>query len=261
VASLIADAGLPLETPVIGMAFDGTGYGSDGAIWGGEVLIVRGAEFERFAHLRNVPLSGGDASIRVPARTALSHLRAAGIPWDSTLPCVAAFDSSELRVLERQMERGLNCAESSSMGRLFDAVAALIGVRQRVSYEGQAAIELESLCGSAHARSYPWEPVLDPAPLLRAIVKDVGAGIARDEIAAGFHEAVARWVAAAARMARARYGLNLVALTGGVFQNITLLRRSVALLREDAFEVLVHRVVPANDGGLALGQACLGLSD
>jgi len=261
VASLIADAGLPLETPVIGMAFDGTGYGSDGAIWGGEVLIVRGAEFERFAHLRNVPLSGGDASIRVPARTALSHLRAAGIPWDSTLPCVAAFDSSELRVLERQMERGLNCAESSSMGRLFDAVAALIGVRQRVSYEGQAAIELESLCGSARARSYHWEPVLDPAPLLRAIVEDVRAGVAREEIAAGFHEAVARWVAAAAGMARSRHGLNKVALTGGVFQNITLLRRSVALLREDAFEVLVHRVVPANDGGLALGQACLGLSD
>jgi hydrogenase maturation protein HypF len=259
VASLIAEAGLPLETPVIGIAFDGTGYGTDGAIWGGEALVVSGRSFERLAHLKYVPLAGGDASIKAPARTALSHLRAAGIPWDADLPCVAALNPVELRVLDRQLERGLNCVDSSSMGRLFDAVAALIGVRQRVSYEGQAAIELESLCGTV-ARIYPWN-LPDPGPLLRAIVEDFRAGVPREEIAAGFHEAVARWVWEIGLMGRERTGLNLVGLTGGVFQNVTLLRRSVELLRTDGFKVLVHRVVPANDGGLALGQIALSSLD
>jgi hydrogenase maturation protein HypF len=257
VASLIAEAGLPLDTPIIGIAFDGTGYGSDGAIWGGEILVARGGQFERFAHLRYVPMAGGDASVRTPARTALSHLRAAGIAWDSDLPCVGAFAPAELRVLERQMERGLNCIASSSMGRLFDAVAALIGVRQRVSYEGQAAIELESLCAAGPGRFYPSETPLDPAPLMRAIVADLRAGVPREEIAAGFHDAVARWVAEIACMAREATGLNRVGLTGGVFQNITLLRRCAAILRARDFELLIHRKVPANDGGLALGQAAL----
>jgi hydrogenase maturation protein HypF len=259
VASLIAEAALPLETPIIGIAFDGTGYGTDEAIWGGEALVVRGKSFERLTHLRYVSLAGGDASIKSPARTALSHLRAAGIPWDADLPCVAALASREVRVLERQLERGLNCVDSSSMGRLFDAAAALIGVRQRVSYEGQAAIELESLCGSI-ARIYP-SNLLDPAPLLRAIVDDLRAGVAREEIAAGFHEALARWVWEIGVLGRHQTGLNLVGLTGGVFQNVRLVRRSVELLRADGFEVLLHRVVPANDGGLSLGQAALAALD
>jgi hydrogenase maturation protein HypF len=260
VSSLVAESGLPLDTPVIGIAFDGTGYGSDGAIWGGEVLLVHGTEFARFAHLSYVPMAGGDASIKTPARTALSHLRAAGIPWDADLPCVAAFDAVQLRVLDRQMERGLNSVPSSSMGRLFDAVAALIGVRQKVTYEGQAAIELESLCGSAHGRIYQ-APAFDSGALLRAIVKDLRAGIPREEIAAGFHETVARWVGEIAVQARMESGVNRVGLTGGVFQNITLLRRSVELLRIAGFEVLVHRIVPANDGGISLGQAVLALDD
>jgi len=263
VASLLADSALPPETPVIGIAFDGTGYGTDGAIWGGEVLVVRGASFERFAHLRYVPLSGGDESVKVPARTALSHLRASGIPWDSDLPCVSAFRPAELAVLDRQLDRSLNCVASSSMGRLFDAVAALIGVRQRVTYEGQAAIELESICSPGSGRHYPAEilpgdpAILNPAPLMEAIIDDLRAGVPREEIAAGFHDAVARWIAEISSMARQRTGLNRVGLTGGVFQNVTLLRRSVELLRGDGFEVLVHHAVPANDGGLALGQATL----
>lgn len=263
VASLLADAGLSPETPVIGVALDGTGYGSDGSIWGGEFLLVRGVEFRRFAHLRNVSLSGGDASIQVPARAALSHLRAAGIDWDAELPCVAAFSPAELRVLDRQLERGLNCVPSSSMGRLFDAVSALLGVRQRVSYEGQAAIELESLGTTGTMRHYsasivPGSTViLDPAPLLREMIADVRAGLCRSEIAAGFHGTVAEWVRQVCRMARSETGLQLVGLTGGVFQNLTLLRLSVDLLRADGFDVLIHRAVPANDGGLSLGQAVL----
>ena len=258
VASLIAESALPLETPIIGIAFDGTGYGTDGAIWGGEVLIVRGNTFERFAHLGYVPMAGGDASVRTPARTALSYLRAAGIPWDTDLPCVAAFTPSDLKLLERQLERNLNCLETSSMGRLFDAVSALIGVRQRVSYEGQAAIELESLCEGRRAHPYS-AATLDPAPLLQAVIEDLRAGMPREQIAAAFHETIAQWIVNISRQARENTGLNRVGLTGGVFQNLTLLRRAVELLRTQAFEVLTHRIVPANDGGLALGQAALAI--
>jgi hydrogenase maturation protein HypF len=143
------------------------------------------------------------------------------------------------------------------MGRLFDAVAALIGVRQHVSYEGQAAIELESLCGD-RAREYP-AGILDPAPLLHAILDDLRRGVPREEIALGFHVAVSNWVAAIAQQARECSGINRIGLTGGVFQNITLLRLSVERLRSADFEVLVHRIVPANDGGLSLGQARLAM--
>ncbi len=260
VISLLADAGLAPESPVIGIAFDGTGYGTDGAIWGGEVLIARGAAFERFAHLRYIPLAGGDASIRVPARTALAHLRAAGIAWDDDLPCVSAFEPVELRVLSRQFERGLNCVSCSSMGRLFDAVASLTGVRQRVTYEGQAAIEMESLAGHAEARDYPAEILageMDPAPLIRAIIADLRQAVPRERIIAGFHNAIARWILTLAIAAREQTNIKRVALTGGVFQNVTLLQCAATLLRSENFEVLIHRTVPPGDGGLALGQALL----
>ncbi|HYA18737.1 MAG TPA: carbamoyltransferase HypF, partial [Bryobacteraceae bacterium] len=249
VAALIAESGLALETPIIGVAFDGTGYGTDGAIWGGEVLITQGRQFDRFLHLRYVPLAGGDATIKYPIRSALSHLYAAGLRHDLGLD----------PVLHRQIERNINCVPSSSMGRLFDAVAALIGLRRQVSYEGQAAIELESISTSS-TRGYPADirdGVFDPAPLLAAILEDLKSGIPREEIAAAFHTAVAAWIVKASRLAREQTGLNLVGLTGGVFQNVTLLREAAAKLREDNFEVLVHRKVPANDGGLALGQAAL----
>jgi hydrogenase maturation protein HypF len=255
VAALVAESGLALDTPAIGIAFDGTGYGTDGAIWGGEALLVRGREFERFEHLHYVPMAGGDASIRTPARAALSYLRAAGIGWDSNLACVGAFTSAELSLLDKQLERRVNCADTSSMGRLFDAVSALIGVRQKVTYEGQAAIELESLCGAGAERCYPLPP--DPGPMLRCIAEDLRAGVSREEIAGVFHETIAQWVAALAREARSRTGVNLVGLTGGVFQNLTLLRRAAQLVRDDGFELLTHRLVPANDGGLSLGQAVL----
>ncbi len=269
VAALVAESALPLDSPIIGIVFDGTGYGTDGAIWGGEVLIVRGAEFERFAHLKYVPLAGGDAAVKTPARSALSHLHAAKIDWDDDLACVAEFHAPELRLLRQQLDRELNCVRSSSMGRLFDAVSALIGVRQRVSYEGQAAIELESLCATDSEPRYTAKiiqdspqgsPVLlDPGPMLREIVADLRAGVPRERIGSGFHEAVASWIVAGSELARQSTGLNLVGLTGGVFQNLTLLRKSVTRLRAAGFDVRVHRVVPPNDGGLALGQATLGL--
>jgi hydrogenase maturation protein HypF len=164
-------------------------------------------------------------------------------------------------VLHQQLERNINCIPSSSMGRLFDAVAALIGLRRQVTYEGQAAIELESIAGSTD-RIYPAEirdGVFDPTPLLAAILEDLKSGIPHNQIAGAFHNAVATWILKASHLAREQTGLNLVGLTGGVFQNVTLLRQAVRKLHDDGFEVLTHRKVPANDGGLALGQIVIAL--
>ncbi len=264
-ATLSAENGLDPREEVIGVAFDGTGYGSDGAIWGGEFLIASQASFRRFAHLRYVPLPGGDASIKHPARTALAHLWQAGLDWDDDLSPVKEFSANDLRVLRRQFDRNLNCVPSSSMGRLFDAVSALIGVRQRVNYEGQAAMELEALCESTgRGEAYPFPvtrgemTMLDPGPLLEAILRDLRSGTALALIATRFHSSVATAIVEVCRLARETTGLERVALTGGVFQNLFLLTLTVERLRSAGFQVLWHRVVPANDGGLALGQAAIG---
>jgi hydrogenase maturation protein HypF len=175
------------------------------------------------------------------------------------------FSENDLRVLRRQFDRNLNCVLSSSMGRLFDAVSSLIGVRQRVNYEGQAAMELEALCESAGCdEPYPF-PIttgdvitLDPGPLLKAILHDLRSGVGLSLIATRFHSSVAAAIVEVCRLAREGTGLNTVALTGGVFQNIFLLKLALERLRSSGFQVLWHRVVPANDGGLALGQAAIG---
>ena len=145
VASVMGEHGLDIDHEVIGIAFDGTGYGSDGAVWGGEVLVAGYKSFRRAAHLGYVPLAGGDASVLRPYRMALSHLRSAGVDWDDDIPAVAACPTQERSVLAHQLETGLGCVPTSSMGRLFDAVSSLVGVRQTVDYEAEAAIELESL--------------------------------------------------------------------------------------------------------------------
>lgn len=269
IASVMAEHGLAGDGPVIGIAFDGTGYGDDGAVWGGEVLLADYAGYRRFAHLAYVPLPGGDAAVRRPYRMALSHLRAAGLPWSPDLPCAAACPPEELRVLERQLERGLHCAPTSSMGRLFDAVSSLAGVCHLAGYEAQAAIELESAAlatpeGAAGAGyAFALHPAgadggvpvtADPAPLLAAVVADVRAGTPPSLIAARFHAAVAGLVVELAGLARERHGLHTVALTGGVFANTVLSSACARLLRGRGFTVLRHHRVPPNDGGLALGQ-------
>ncbi|MEU3778231.1 carbamoyltransferase HypF [Streptomyces sp. NPDC032472] len=271
IASAMADNGLDGSDRVIGIAFDGTGYGDDGAVWGGEVLLADYRGHHRFAHLAYVPLPGGDAAVHRPYRMALAHLRAAGLAWDPDLPCTAACPPEELRVLERQLERGLNCVPTSSVGRLFDAVSSLAGVCHLAGYEAQAAIELEAAALSAgpseEGEGYAFAlrpgqpsagtagPVLaDPAPLLAAVVDDLRAGIAAPVVAARFHAAVAGLVATLAGLARERHGLGTVALTGGVFANTVLSSACARLLRERGFTVLRHHRVPPNDGGLALGQ-------
>ena len=231
------------------------------------MLIANQTSFDRFAHLRYVPFPGGDASIRHPARTALAHLFASGIEWDEKLAPIREFTDRERGVLARQLSQRLNCVDSSSMGRLFDAVASLLNVRQRVTYEGQAAIELEALAegGSAGEPIYAFgiqegrPVVIDSSLVLRAIIADLDNAVAREVIAARFHGAVARMIAGICKLAHNETGLSTVALSGGVFQNLLLLGEVIALLRNAGMQVLWHRVVPANDAGLALGQAAIGL--
>ncbi|HEY5843399.1 MAG TPA: Sua5/YciO/YrdC/YwlC family protein, partial [Mycobacterium sp.] len=253
IAAVMAEHGLDGSRRVTGFAFDGTGYGTDGAVWGGEVLLAAYKGFERLAHLRYVPLAGGDLAVRRPYRMALAHLWAAGIEWASDLPAVVACPVPERRVLVHQLETGLGCVPTSSMGRLFDAVAALAGVRQVVDYEAQAAIELEGLARGIVEPGYVFDG-LDPRPVLRAVVADVRAGVPPTVISARFHAGVADAIVAQSE----RAGLETVALSGGVFQNPTLLRLACARLREAGFDVITHRHVPPGDGGIALGQLMIG---
>ncbi|MBN1178757.1 MAG: carbamoyltransferase HypF [Anaerolineae bacterium] len=257
IAACMAENGLTGERPVIGVALDGTGYGSDGAIWGGEVLVADYAGFRRVAHLAYLPLPGGDAAIRRPYRTALAALWAAEIPWDEDLPPVASAPPAERAVLARQLERGVNVVPASSAGRLFDVVSALAGVCQQISYEAQAAIELEALVEDDPG-AYPFDfhdGEIDPAPVLRAAVADLRAGVPVGAISARFHNGLALAVRDVCCQVREETGLDEVALSGGVFQNVTLLGRTVPLLEAAGFRVYRHRLVPPNDGCIALGQA------
>ena len=258
-ASCMAENGLELGEEVIGLSLDGTGYGLDGAIWGGEVLVGGYRKFERAAHLKYVRLPGGAASIRRPYRMALSYLLDAGIVGPEGL--YEMMSPAERQVVEQQVRQGFHSPWTSSLGRLFDGVAALLGVRGVISYEGQAAIELEMLAAEAEeAYEWPvegeeWPLLLDPAPLVQQIVNDLKAGVGVPLISARFHGAVARALFEIASRVRERTGLLKVALSGGVFANQLLLRRLLRRLREAGFEPLLHHRVPANDGGLALGQA------
>ena len=278
VAAAMAEHGLDGRTPVIGVAFDGTGYGTDGAVWGGEVLLADYRGFSRFAHLAYVPLPGGDETVRRPYRMALAHLAAAGIDWSPALACTRACPPEELHMLARQIARGVNCVPTSSMGRLFDAVSALIGVCEHSGYEAQAAMELEAAAANrpdTPSVSPPEERgddlryrfdvhatgtgplTADPAPLLASIIADLDDGVPPGRIARAFHDAVADLVAELCAAARERHGLETVALSGGVFGNTLLSSGCARRLREAGFHVLRHHLVPPNDGGLALGQAVI----
>lgn len=264
VASLLAEHGM-LGEPVIGVAFDGTGYGCDDTVWGGEILRLGhdSHRFTRVGHLAAVPLAGGDSAVRNPWRIALAQLWHARVPWTAQLPPVRTASPAELRLLRTQFATGRGCVPTTSMGRLFDAVASLLDVRQCIDYEGQAAIELEVLAASAdNTAVVPQLPlhvdsdgVIDPAEMIAAMVRALHDGSARAGLALAFHDAVARVVSDTVRQVAG--SVSTVGLTGGVFQNVLLLQSCRRLLEDDGFTVLTHRVVPPNDGGLALGQAAI----
>lgn len=263
VAAVMAEHGLDGSQQVLGFAFDGTGYGSDEAIWGGEVLLANYKGYQRRAQLSYVPLAGGDISVLRPYRMALAHLWAAGIAWDSELPPVAACPAAEQRVLLRQLETGVGCVPTSSIGRLFDAVSALIGVRQEVAYEAQAAIELEGLSRGVDRGDDAYAfavhgGVIDPTPVIHAVVRDQRRSVPPGVIGARFHHAVADLIVDLAD--RERDGSQLVALSGGVFQNALLLHLTLKGLRAKGIQAITHQAVPPNDGGVALGQLMVGNS-
>jgi hydrogenase maturation protein HypF len=261
IASCLADNGT--GGPVIGVAFDGTGFGTDGTIWGGEFLVADLAGFTRGGHLAPVPMPGGTAAIRQPWRMAAAYLDAAypeGMPAGLDVTARHERQWADVVGLAR---RGVHAPATSSAGRLFDAAAALLGVRATVNYEGQAAIELEQLArvherGAYRARIEPGEPfAVRGADLIRAMADDLAAGTSREVIAARFHNAMAALTEAGCVLLRERHGLGTVALSGGVFQNLLLLRAVAARLEARGFRVLVHSRVPCNDGGISLGQAVI----
>jgi hydrogenase maturation protein HypF len=259
IASCLADNGE--AGPVIGVAFDGTGYGTDGTIWGGEFLAAGLATFERGGHLAPVPMPGGAAAIRQPWRMAAAYVEDADVArrHPDQWPAVVAMAA-----------KGINSPLTSSAGRLFDAAAAILGVRDTINYEGQAAVELEQLAETltpAEAEAYPARLETGEGPftirgsdLLHAVIEDRTGRVPAPVIASRFHHGVAALIEAGCVLMRERYDLGTVALSGGVFQNLLLLNATVARLEARGFRVLLHSRVPCNDGGISLGQAVIAAS-
>ncbi|MGC8784673.1 MAG: carbamoyltransferase HypF [Armatimonadota bacterium] len=246
-----------LEPPVLGVSWDGTGYGTDGTVWGGEFLTICEQGWERFAHLRPFRLPGGDRAIKEPRRCALGVLYE--LFGDDAFDLLAqVFTEDEHRLLRQMLRQGINAPVTTSAGRLFDAVASLAGLRQVVNFEGQAAMELEFLTHDVHTdETYPFSLcegassyMLDWSPMVRAILEDVRAVVSAPLIATRFHNTLVEMMVAVAQAA----GIERVALSGGCFQNAYLTERAVRRLGEEGFRPYWHQRVPPNDGGIALGQ-------
>jgi len=264
IASCLADNGI--DAPVIGVSWDGTGYGTDGHVWGGEFLIADLDGFERVGSFREVAMPGGEAAVREPWRMAAAFLQVAyGESMDELdLAFVRRLDRAAWRLLSRAAERGLNAPPTSSAGRLFDAVASLLGLRDRVDFEAQAAMELEALSESEPDRLYAvglperdGRIIVETPDIVRGVVEDLLVGTRTEQIGSRFHATLADVIVKACYRVRERSGLERVALSGGVFQNILLLRLAVDGLHRSGFRVYTHHRVPPNDGGLALGQAAI----
>jgi hydrogenase maturation protein HypF len=262
IASCLADNGIGGE--VIGVAMDGLGFGSDGRFWGGEFFVADFHSAERIFHLDYVPLPGSAKAIRQPWRLGAAYLqRVFGDRFlDLDLPFVQTLDRQSWAKLRKMIRTGTNCPETSSMGRLFDAISALVGVRSAINYEGQAAIELEAAASHQVDHGYVFQ--IDPAsgvikadPAIRAVVEDLLADAPAALVSARFHRGVADLIVASAEHIRAQHGLSRVALSGGVFQNALLLRWAVQSLQQAGFEVFTHSRVPPGDGGISLGQAAV----
>jgi hydrogenase maturation protein HypF len=255
-----------IEPPALGVSWDGTGYGLDGTIWGGEFFQIADSKVERIAHLRPFRLPGGDKAVREPRRAAIGLLyelfgeaafEMKGLP---PLQDISPIESSALKGMLR---RKLNSPQTSSIGRLFDAVASLINLRQQMRFEGQAAMDLEFALDEIETdESYNLSPVtrhsslvLDWSPMIEAILSDVQKGVAGGRISAKFHNALAEAVVAVAK----KSGERCVVLSGGCFQNRYLTERTVRRLQAEGFQPYWHQRVPPNDGGIALGQVVAAL--
>ncbi len=271
IASCMAENRWNSAEPVIGVAFDGTGYGEDGKVWGGEFLISSYTAFQRAFHLAYFPLPGGDLAIRQPWRLALGLLHACHLPWEEHLPplkyLIESNQQEALSLLRRQIDTGSNTPLASSMGRVFDAIASLIGVRQVVNYEAQAAMELEAIASEGTIEAYRIElpdnswsgatQAIDLAPIFHQVLEDIVLETPKSVIAAKFHHTIALLVEEVCTSIRRSTGLQTVALSGGVWQNMFLLRETVQRMRLAGFHILLHKNVPPNDGGLSLGQVAI----
>jgi hydrogenase maturation protein HypF len=268
IVSCMAENSLPPDCPVIGVAFDGTGYGEDQAIWGGEFLLADFRGYERVGHLKYIPLPGGDTAIRKPARVALAYLWAYEYDWEPEYYPVFALCAEERSIIKAQLEKHINAPLTSSMGRLFDAIASIAGIRHQVNYEAQAAIEFEALADPEETGAYELslEKVdghsshayqVDAGLLIGNVLQDLQNGVPPARISSRFHNGVARMVSDMCIRLRQDYGINDVVLSGGVWQNLTLLTRTYDSLVGNNFTVYTHKQVPTNDGGLALGQAVI----
>lgn len=246
---------------VIGVAMDGLGFGTDGNLWGGEFIVADYTDFERFAHLAYVPMPGGAAAIREPWRMAAVYLQRAFGSVDVGIGFSDRLDNDRWRTLSSMISAGTNCPETSSMGRLFDAVSALLCLRSTVNYEGQAAIALENVAdvsvGEAYLFDVDPEGTISPEGVIRSAVEDLLDGVDASIVSARFHLGVADLIAEVATDIRDKRGLDRVALSGGVFQNMILLDAAISRLMKRGFDVLTHSRVPPNDGGISLGQAMI----
>jgi hydrogenase maturation protein HypF len=270
VASCMAENGISQES-ALGIAWDGTGYGTDGTVWGGEFLRVERGDWQRVAHFRTFPLPGGEAAVKEPRRTALGFLYALlgpGAFSATQFAPLAQFSQGELQVLKTMLKRGINCPLTSSAGRLFDAVASLTGLRHKNCYEGQAAMELEFAAEGIETDDvYPFElssgqrnetlpSVINWGPMMDALLREISAGTRTGLMAAKFHNTLVEIMIEVAQ----RAGEPRVVLTGGCFQNRTLCERAVTRLRAEGFRCYWHQRIPPNDGGIALGQAAMALA-
>jgi hydrogenase maturation protein HypF len=257
-----------VQEPVIGVAFDGTGYGTDGCIWGGEFMVADYRGFSRLGHLEYLPLPGGDAAIKKPYRIATGYIfKLLGEEVLKNLPFIQEMDQLELEVIKHQIDKKINAPLTSSCGRLFDAVSALIGVRGEIDYEAQAAIELEMMAMDAMSAlgvSYPFsvtetdgKNIICFGETISAIISDMKRGVAKQDISHRFHQTISQMVADVCCRIAKRTGISRVALSGGVFQNRLLLKLTLNVLSKAGFEVITHWQVPTNDGGISLGQTVI----
>ncbi|RLB60683.1 MAG: carbamoyltransferase HypF, partial [Deltaproteobacteria bacterium] len=261
-ASCLAEHGV--DEPAIGVIFDGIGYGTDGNIWGGEFLAGDLNSYERVGHFRYQPMPGGDLATKEPWRMALSYLQSIYGEIPGSVKVFDGIPVNDLRLVAQATMKGINAPLTSSCGRLFDAVAALLGLRQKVSFEGQAAMQLEMVADPNQIQSYPYQLsrddaqiLFDPAQLIDAIIKDMIAGRPVVQISGCFHVSLAEMIEEVCAEVRQSTGLSLVVLSGGVFQNCLLTRMALARLEKSGFKVLTHSLVPPNDGGISLGQAVI----